>query len=231
MPDRPSATDRSDRQEAADGGYFAPLAPARYMRLTTFGRNGIPVSATVHGLVVGDRAYFRARSQSGTDKCLRHTEAVQVAPCTLLGLSTWPPLDAIARALPAEEARWVATELDRRCLARHRISIPLPRRRRRRQAVYYELLADDAAGEQGELPEGLPAPLTIKVDASQGFLYADATTPTSLAPVCTPSKTHCRPADYTRIITVSMSLPARKPATQVQADAAAASAPAAGHIP
>jgi len=227
MPDRPRATDGSDRQDAADGGYLTPVASARYLRLTTFKPDGPPVSATVRGLAAGDRAYFRARRRSGTANRLRHTDAVQVTPCTALGMFSYgPPLDAVARPLPAEEARRVAAELDRQNVARRRLPVPLPRRRRQQQAMYYELVADDAAGEPGGLPGGLPASLIIRVDASQGFMHADAATPTSLAPACTPSKTHSRPSDYTQIITVSMSLPAQK-----HADEAAAPALVGKHIP
>jgi uncharacterized protein len=214
MPDRPSATDGSDQKEAADGGYFAPLAPARYVQLTTFKRDGIPVSATVQGLVAGERAYFRARSQSGTAKRLRYTDAVQVTPCSVLGWTYGPPLDATARLLPCEEARRVAAELDRKYRVRHRFLIRLLRR----QAVYYELLADDTAGEPDGLSGRLAASLIIRVDSSRGFMHAGAATPTSLALAYPPSKTRSRPSDYTQIITVSMSVPARKPAAHVQAD-------------
>ncbi len=51
MPGRPRATDRRDQQEARRG-YFAPLAPATSMRLTTFRQDGVPVSASVPGLVL-----------------------------------------------------------------------------------------------------------------------------------------------------------------------------------
>lgn len=150
MPDRTCAADSSDQQEAADGGYFAPLAPARNLQLTTFKRDGLPVTASVPGVVDGDRAYFRARTQSGTVKRLRHTDAVQVTPCGVLGICSYgPPLDAIARRLPAEEASLVAAKLDRKYPVRHRFLIRLLRR----QAVYYELVADDAADDQGGLPE------------------------------------------------------------------------------
>jgi hypothetical protein len=40
MSDHLSATDRSYRQENADGSYFAPLAQARYLLLTTFRQKG-----------------------------------------------------------------------------------------------------------------------------------------------------------------------------------------------
>jgi len=205
MPDRARATEVSDQQEAADDDYFAPIALARYMRLTTFKRGGVPVSALVHGAADGDRAYFRARNRSETVKRLRHTDAVQVMPCGALGFWTYgTPHDAIARRLSGEEASRVAAKLDRR----HPVQRLLPIRRLRRQAVYYELLADGAVGGRGGLPEGPSASLITRVQLSQGFMDADAATPSSLATVCTPSApSRPSPSGRTRIITVSMSLP------------------------
>lgn len=227
MPDPQSATDGSDWLEVADGGCFASLASARYMRLTMFKRDGIPVSATVHGLVDGDRVYFRAGSRSATAKCLQYTDAVRVTPCSALGWTYGPPIDATVRQLPCDEARRAAAELGRKYPVRHRVLIRLPRR----QAVYYELVADNGAGEQDEVPEGLPAPLIIRVEASP-VMCADAATPTSLAPVCTPSLTaRSCPSGDTWIITVSMSLAARMPAAETRADQAAASTSASSHIP
>jgi hypothetical protein len=66
MPDRSPATDRGNRAETADGGYFASLAQGRYLLVTTFRPKGAPVSARVQGVVEGDRAWFRVRSRSGT---------------------------------------------------------------------------------------------------------------------------------------------------------------------
>ena len=132
--------DRGDREETGDGSYFAPLAKARYLLLTTFKQKGTPVSAVVQGVADGDRAYFRVRSRSGTARRLRHTDGVQVAPCRALGLWSYgPPLDAAARRLADSEASHVAGQLartypDRRSLAR------LLQRARRRRLVYYELL-------------------------------------------------------------------------------------------
>ena len=62
--------------DTVSGSYFASLAKARYLRLTTFKRKGIPVSAPVPGIVDGDRAYFGASSRSGTAKRLQHTDGV-----------------------------------------------------------------------------------------------------------------------------------------------------------
>src|SRR6266702_7777543 len=91
MSDRLSATDRSYRQESADGSYFAPLAQTRYLLLTTFRQKGAPVCVRVQGIIDGDRAYFRTRSRSGTVKRLRHANRVQVTPCDVLGLCSYGP--------------------------------------------------------------------------------------------------------------------------------------------
>src|SRR6266478_3627451 len=96
--------DRGYREETADGGYFAPMAKARYLLLTTFKQKGAPVSAHVQGIADGDRAYFRVWSRSGMVRRLQHTDGVQVAPCGALGLWSYgPPLDAAARRLAGEE--------------------------------------------------------------------------------------------------------------------------------
>jgi uncharacterized protein len=146
MPPHPSTTDSSYQQEAADGGCFAALAPAKYMLLTTFKREGTPVSTPVQGVIDGKRAYFRVWSQSGTVKRLRHTAGVQVTPCTVLGLCSFgPPINGTVRLLPSEEASRVARKLACKYSVQHRFLIPLLYRTWRRQMVHYELLAHDAA--------------------------------------------------------------------------------------
>jgi PPOX class probable F420-dependent enzyme len=159
MPSRPAVTDSACQQEAADGGYFAALAPARYMLLTTFKRNGTPVSAPVPGVTDGRRAYFRAWSQSGTVKRLRHTDAVQVTPCTVLGLCSFgPPIYATARLLSGEKASRVAGKLARKYPDRHRFLIPVLHRTWRRRMVLYELLAHDAVHPVTAGPQHLSGP-------------------------------------------------------------------------
>jgi PPOX class probable F420-dependent enzyme len=156
MSDSRAATDRG-HQVAADGGFFARLASAKYALLATFKPDGTVVSAAVQAVVDGDRAYFRAWSQSGMVKRLRYTDAVQVTPCTARGLVTYgPPLDATARLLSGEEASRVAMKLARRYPARRGSLISLLRRRLRWQLVYYELLAYDATGDTGMGLEELP---------------------------------------------------------------------------
>lgn len=208
MPDRPGATGDSGQQDAADGGYFASLTLARYMRLTTFKRDGIPVSRTVHGVVDGDHAYFRARTQSGTVKRLRYTDAVQVTPCGGLGFFSYgSPLDALARRLPDQEASAVAAQLDRKYPVRHRFATWLLRSR----AVYYQLAADDVARDQGGPPGG-PTTMSIRVHVTRGSVGGSAATPASLGALCQPAikSRSCSP-DHTRIVTVTMSPPADSP--------------------
>jgi len=127
--------------QAADLSYFAPLASARYVLLTTFKRQGTQISVPVRGMVDGDRAYFQAWSRSGNAKRLRHTDTVRVAPCTVLGLySNAPPLVATARPLPDDEAGQVAEKLARKYPVQHRYLTGWLSRARPGQMVHYELL-------------------------------------------------------------------------------------------
>ena len=158
MSGRWSQAQTYNQQEAADDGYFAPLAPARYLQVTTFGRDGRPVPARVHGAVDGARAYFAARIWSGAARRLRHADAVQVAPCGGLGLCYGPPLDATARLLPAGEAGRAVAELARKYPVRRRSLTSWLHRAWRPKMVHYELVADEAPGDQDAYPQGLPAP-------------------------------------------------------------------------
>lgn len=157
MSDRQPETDaryQEEHEEAARIGYFAPLAPAKGMLLTTFRRDGTPVSAAVPGVVDGGRVYFGAWSGSGSVKRLRHSGMVQVTPCSMRGFFTsGPPLDAVARPLSEQEATGVAGKLARKYPVRHRFLLPLGRGTRRWQLVHYELLADDAVGGHDVGPE------------------------------------------------------------------------------
>ena len=147
---RPPAADRGYREEPADGSYFAPLAKARYLLLTTFKQKGTPVSAAVQGIVEGNRAYFRVRSQSGTARRLQHTDGVQVAACGAQGLWSYGPLlDAAARQLAGEEACRVGGQLARKYPARRRSLTRLLQRARRRRLVYYELLPLEPGRREG----------------------------------------------------------------------------------
>jgi PPOX class probable F420-dependent enzyme len=143
-----SATDDTYQQGAAEGS-FARLASASCMLLTTIKLDGTFVSTPVHGVVDGDRAYFRVWSRSGMVKRLEQADVVQVTPCSVLGWCSYPPpLDVAVRSLPAEEGRRVAGKLARKYPVQHRFLIRPLHRTCRWQMAYYELLALDAAGDQ-----------------------------------------------------------------------------------
>ena len=147
MPFRPPTTDRPG-QEAACGDQTAPLASAKYLLLTTFTRDGAPQATPVRALASGDRVYFRTGDASGVSKRLRHTDWVQVAPCTVLGVCrTGPTVDATARLLTGAEANWAAEQLARGYPAWRRYLRSLAHRVTGRQVVYYELQPDEAAEE------------------------------------------------------------------------------------
>lgn len=137
--------DGGSRQDAADDGYFAPLASAGYMLLTTFKPDGgAPMNSAVRVAVDGDRSYFRTWSGSGASKRLGRTGRVQVAPCTVLGLCSFgPPFNATARLLAGEQASKAARKLASKHPARRRPLIPQSGWMRRWQPVHYELLADE----------------------------------------------------------------------------------------
>jgi uncharacterized protein len=135
-------TESQARQEAIGGGYFASLAPAKYLLLTTFTQDGKPVATPLRVVVDGDRAYVRTRHPTGQSQRLRHGGWVQVAPCTVLGLVRYgPPLDATARLLDGEEVSTAAAKLADKYHVRHRFLHRLFHWVPRRETVYYELRA------------------------------------------------------------------------------------------
>jgi PPOX class probable F420-dependent enzyme len=152
MPDHGPATKSNYQQDAAEG-YFGPLASARYIRLTTFTPDALPVAVSVDGMADGDRAYFRAWNRSGTARHLRYTDEVQVTACTAPGMESGSPLDAVARPLHGDRARWVAWELARKYRFRQPFLIPLVRWTRRWQMTHYELFSYEAAAGQDARPE------------------------------------------------------------------------------
>ena len=141
------------------------------MVVTTFTPDGLPRSAVVQGVVEGGRAYFRAWSRSGTARNLRHTNEAQVSPCAMRGfVSFGPPVDAVARLVPAREASQAAGKLARKYPVQQRFLMPLLRRARRGQMVHYELVSWDAAMTQAD-DHGAskePGPYRITVVRSSG---------------------------------------------------------------
>jgi PPOX class probable F420-dependent enzyme len=159
MGNRPAtATARPGRGEdseegSEEGSGLASLAQARYLLLTTFKRSGTPVSAPVHAVVDGGRAYFRAWRRSGTVRRLRGTGGTaQVAPCGVLGLCSYgPPRAATVRPLAGREAAPVARKLAGKYPVQQRLLVSPLQRACRWPMMHFELQVREAAGHQDGL--------------------------------------------------------------------------------
>ncbi len=102
--------------DASDAArYFAPLASARYIALTTFRRSGAAVSTPVWFAERDGTLYVYTDAEAGKVKRLRHTARVTVAPCTATGVVRGPALDARGRIVTNDaEARVARAALARR---------------------------------------------------------------------------------------------------------------------
>ena len=78
---------------------LAGLAHQWAVRLTTFRRDGTPVSTPVNVAAHGTRLFFRTYEQAGKFKRLRNDSRVLVAPSTARGTPTGPDIPARAELL------------------------------------------------------------------------------------------------------------------------------------
>jgi uncharacterized protein len=85
---------------------FSNLDGYSYMRLTTFRKNGTPVSVSVWFVRHGDRIYFTTHPNTWKVKRIARNPRVEVGPCTMTGKPLGPAVPGLARRLddPAEAA-------------------------------------------------------------------------------------------------------------------------------
>ncbi|WP_326725829.1 PPOX class F420-dependent oxidoreductase [Streptomyces sp. NBC_00243] len=84
------------------------IGKGKHVSLTTFRRNGQPVSTPVGGLVHDGTLYALTAPDTGKVKRIRNTPQVTIAPCDMKGAvpAGVPTVSATARLLdPAETAR------------------------------------------------------------------------------------------------------------------------------
>lgn len=86
----------------------------RYLRLTTFRRDGRAVPTPVWFAEDGGCWYVMTVAHSGKVKRVRHTPRVEVAPCDARGRPLGPSLVATARVLPPTAAARVEALLNRK---------------------------------------------------------------------------------------------------------------------
>src|ERR1044072_2704308 len=97
--------------------------------LKTRKRDGSWVGTPVNLAVDGDRAYFSTPAKTAKVKRLRNFDAVEIAPSTLRGKPTGPPLAARARRLDAEAAAQAHRQLRRTYPILHGLAAPPGARR------------------------------------------------------------------------------------------------------
>jgi PPOX class probable F420-dependent enzyme len=131
---------------------LAPFTTQLTVALTTFRRDGTPVSTAVSIAVDGDRAVFRSFAKAGKTRRLRRDPTVEVAPSTFRGRPTGPAIRGTARLLDGDEAKAAARLLRRKYPLLHGVLVPLAHRlgrRRTGRTVHFELLPAPVAATSG----------------------------------------------------------------------------------
>jgi PPOX class probable F420-dependent enzyme len=119
-----------------------PFTRTKTIVLTTYRRDGTPVTTPVSIAFDGDRAFFRTWHTAGKAKRLRRDPSVEIAPCTLAGTRTGPAIHAHARLLTGAESRQAARALARRHPLLQRMLVPLAHRLLGYRTQHYELIPD-----------------------------------------------------------------------------------------
>ena len=123
-------------------GEFDSLKGTKTILLTTYKRDGTPISTPVSIAFDDDRAFFRSYDQAWKTKRLRNNPRVGVAPATLRGKPTGPPIRARATLAHGEQARTAASALARHHRVLQGILVPLAHRIMRYRTMHYELHPD-----------------------------------------------------------------------------------------
>jgi PPOX class probable F420-dependent enzyme len=79
------------------------ILTAQYVALTTFRRDGTPVTTPVWAGVEGDRLYIFSNPHVGKVKRIRNSPRVTVAPCSMRGVITAAALPGEAVLLPPDQ--------------------------------------------------------------------------------------------------------------------------------
>lgn len=110
------------------------------VRLTTFRRDGTPVSTPVNVAALGDRVFFRTYEQAGKFKRLRNNTHVLVAPSTATGKPTGPDMAARASLLNGADDNVAAELIDRKHTIFQRMLVRTAHRVRGYNTRHFELL-------------------------------------------------------------------------------------------
>ena len=93
---------------------FPDLQGHRFMSLTTFRKNGEPISTTVWFAQEDERLYVLTAAGAGKVKRIRNNAQVEVSPCSASGQILGISAEAMARILPGDEAPHAIQVLNRK---------------------------------------------------------------------------------------------------------------------
>jgi len=111
----------------------------RTVLLTTYRRDGRPVGTPVNIAVEGDHAFVRTWDTSWKFKRIRNNPEVEIAPSTVRGKVTGPPIRARARVLAGNEAAQAAQVIVHKYPILHGVFVPLNHLLLNRKTIYFEL--------------------------------------------------------------------------------------------
>ena len=120
------------------------IAAARCISLTTFKRDGTPVSTPIWFNVMDGRIMVTTEATSGKVKRLANNQRVEFAACTQRGRVTGPVYGGTARVLPPDRLESVMAAKKRRYFAA-RIITMLPGKK---YEVAIEIVPDDAVRDE-----------------------------------------------------------------------------------
>jgi PPOX class probable F420-dependent enzyme len=121
---------------------LAPFNRQKTVVLSTYRRDGTPVSTAVSIAVDGGHAYVRSFEQAWKTKRIRNNPDVMIAPATMRGAPTAPAVAAKARRLADDESRPAARALARKYPLLQGVMVPLMHRLGRAKTgrtVHFEL--------------------------------------------------------------------------------------------
>ena len=93
--------------------------------MTTYRRDGRPVSTPASLAVDGNHAYLRSFEKAGKTRRIHNNPRVEVAPSTARGRPSGPAIQATARRLQGAEARRAARLLAAKHPLPHGVLVPL----------------------------------------------------------------------------------------------------------
>lgn len=126
---------------------LAPFVRQKTVLLTSYRRDGTPVSAPVSIAVDADRAYVRSPGNGGKIKRIRRNPMVELAPCTAVGKPTGPAVRMRAQLLQGPEYRHAGRLLARKYPMLQGAFVPLAHRLGRAKfgrTVHLRLIPTDA---------------------------------------------------------------------------------------